>query len=86
MTNIDIPDTGLKSKASYEAVETGKVSPLVKSNERPRGSYPAEFKFEIRMTFANSSNPVMALVAFLASAIKPRVAAVLVALSNCLQT
>jgi len=51
LTNIDIPDTGLKSKASYEAVETGKVSPLVKSNERPRGSCPAEFEFEIRMTF-----------------------------------
>lgn len=76
LDNIDIPDTGLKSHASYEAIETGKASSLdVKSNGNSAGSFPAELLSENRIAFANSSNPVMSLVAFLASAIGPRVAA-----------
>lgn len=76
LDNIDIPDTGLKSHASYEAIETGKASSLdVKSNGNSAGSFPAELESENRIAFANSSNPVMSLVAFLASAIGPRVAA-----------
>lgn len=76
LDNIDIPDTGLKSHASYEAIETGKASSLdVKSNGNSAGSCPAELESENRIAFANSSNPVMSLVAFLASAIGPRVAA-----------
>lgn len=75
LDNIDIPDTGLKSHASYEAIETGKASLDVKSNGNSTGSCPAELESENRIAFANSSNPVMSLVAFLASAIGPRVAA-----------
>jgi len=38
LDNIDIPDTGLKSHASYEAIETGKASSLdVKSNGNSAG-------------------------------------------------
>lgn len=46
-----------------------------KSNGGSAGVYQEEADFESRFPFANSGNPVMALVAFLASAVGPRVAA-----------
>ncbi|KAH9319095.1 hypothetical protein KI387_020864 [Taxus chinensis] len=76
LDNIDVPDTGMKSDVPDEALETVKAHFLdAKCNGNSGGSSPAEFKAENRMVFQNSGNPVMALVAFLASAVGPRVAA-----------
>uniref|UniRef100_A0A0D6QTX4 Uncharacterized protein n=1 Tax=Araucaria cunninghamii TaxID=56994 RepID=A0A0D6QTX4_ARACU len=70
LDNIDVPDTDMKSHVP-EGLETAKASSLGATCDGNSG----EFESENRIVFANSTNPVMALVAFLASAVGPRVAA-----------
>ncbi|GLJ20492.1 hypothetical protein SUGI_0372970 [Cryptomeria japonica] len=75
LDNIDVPDMSMKPNASDEVHETAKAFSLdVKCNGNSGGLSPAEFEAENRMVFQNSGNPVMSLVAFLASAVGPRVA------------
>ncbi|XP_038698544.1 SWI/SNF complex subunit SWI3C-like isoform X2 [Tripterygium wilfordii] len=68
LENIEVPST---SKSSNVSNRDDRGSLHSNSN----GSYLNDGDSERRLPFANSGNPVMSLVAFLASAIGPRVAA-----------
>ncbi|KAJ4700720.1 SWI/SNF complex subunit SWI3C-like [Melia azedarach] len=72
LENIEVPNLSKKSSSSSRDDRGGLHST---SNGDLPGSGLQEADSENRLPFANSGNPVMSLVAFLASAVGPRVAA-----------
>ncbi|PON47374.1 Otx2 transcription factor [Parasponia andersonii] len=72
LENIEVPGNSVSSNLSNGAVH-GRLHS--NSNGDSAGSCQQDADYESRFPFANSGNPVMALVAFLASAVGPRVAA-----------
>lgn len=73
LENVDVPGVSLSSNSSHGEDNEKSRS---KMNGNIAGSSSQENReMHDRLPFANSGNPVMALVAFLASAIGPRVAA-----------
>ncbi|XP_062099477.1 SWI/SNF complex subunit SWI3C isoform X2 [Humulus lupulus] len=72
LENIEVPGNPISSNMSNGAVH-GQIS--ANANGDSAGSCQQDADFESRFPFANSGNPVMSLVAFLASSVGPRVAA-----------
>ncbi|XP_062020271.1 SWI/SNF complex subunit SWI3C [Rosa rugosa] len=72
LENIEVPKMPLSSNSSNRDDHGGFHST---SNGNSAGSCPQDGDSESRFPFANSGNPVMSLVAFLASSVGPRVAA-----------
>ncbi|KAG7024741.1 SWI/SNF complex subunit SWI3C [Cucurbita argyrosperma subsp. argyrosperma] len=73
LENIDVPGVSLSSNSSHGEDNEKSHSNM---NGNVAGSSSQDNKeMRDRLPFANSQNPVMALVAFLASAVGPRVAA-----------
>ncbi|KAK9945855.1 hypothetical protein M0R45_011349 [Rubus argutus] len=72
LENIEVPGLPLSSNSSDRDDHGGFHS---NSNGNSAGSYLQDGDSESRFPFANSGNPVMSLVAFLASSVGPRVAA-----------
>lgn len=72
LENIDVPSTPTASTSSKKDNHGKSHS---SSNGDLAGSYHQDLDSESRLPFANTGNPVMSLVAFLASAVGPRVAA-----------
>ncbi|MCL7052312.1 hypothetical protein MKW94_024745 [Papaver nudicaule] len=72
LENIDVP---IKLVSSNTPNLDDGGTPYPRSNGDSARLYPQDLDSESRLPFANSRNPVMALVAFLASAVGPRVAA-----------
>ncbi|XAR55554.1 hypothetical protein NMG60_11035656 [Bertholletia excelsa] len=72
LENIEVPCASLSPKMSKKD-DLGRS--FSSSNGDSAGSYLQDPNSESRLPFSNSANPVMALVAFLASAVGPRVAA-----------
>ncbi|XP_060673368.1 SWI/SNF complex subunit SWI3C isoform X2 [Ziziphus jujuba] len=72
LENIEIPSVSMSSNLSNGDAHGRKHSNL---NGDIAGSCQEDAEFESCFPFANSGNPVMAMVAFLASAVGPRVAA-----------
>ncbi|XP_052201383.1 SWI/SNF complex subunit SWI3C isoform X2 [Diospyros lotus] len=72
LENIEIPNVPLSSNL-LNRDDSGRSQ--LNSNGDSAGYWPQDPDSESRLPFSNSANPVMALVAFLASAVGPRVAA-----------
>ncbi|XP_031273130.1 SWI/SNF complex subunit SWI3C [Pistacia vera] len=72
LESIEVPNLSKPSDSSSRD-DTGRLHSTL-NGDLP-GSCLQEVDLESRLPFANSGNPVMALVAFLASAVGPRVAA-----------
>lgn len=72
LENIEVPYTAVSSDVSKE---DGRGKANSNLNGDSEGGCPEDQDSKDRLPFANSGNPVMALVAFLASAVGPRVAA-----------
>ncbi|KAL3736724.1 hypothetical protein ACJRO7_025632 [Eucalyptus globulus] len=72
LENIEVPGASLSSGLSNGDDQSRQNSNV---NGEIRGSCHQDTNSEDRLPFANSGNPVMALVSFLASAVAPRVAA-----------
>ncbi|ONI34649.1 hypothetical protein PRUPE_1G492600 [Prunus persica] len=72
LENIEVPGVSMSSNSSDRDGRGGFHS---NSNGDTAGSCPQDVDSESRFPFANSGNPVMSLVAFLASSVGPRVAA-----------
>ncbi|KAL8141230.1 hypothetical protein V2J09_007251, partial [Rumex salicifolius] len=72
LSNLDVPTNAEMPKFTNEDVS--EVAHL-NTNGNSSGSHIQDSHLDNRLPFANSGNPVMALVAFLASSVGPRVAA-----------
>ncbi|PQM33128.1 hypothetical protein Pyn_16459 [Prunus yedoensis var. nudiflora] len=72
LENIEVPGVPMSSNSSDRDGRGGFHS---NSNGDTAGCCPQDADSESRFPFANSGNPVMSLVAFLASSVGPRVAA-----------
>ncbi|KAB2629203.1 SWI/SNF complex subunit SWI3C-like [Pyrus ussuriensis x Pyrus communis] len=72
LENIEVPGVSLSSNSSDRDGRGGFHS---SSNGDAAGSFLQDADSDSRFPFANSGNPVMALVSFLASSVGPRVAA-----------